>query len=163
MDFYYHAKRTLVQTLFQLILGGIMLGHGFRDDCNNGATDYLFTGGAIIVAANILPFIRVIVILVAVFKTEDCVDIALLCVQFCLSLVSFGVTIWVGKVLHRNFYRTQVSGVRSLGPGLCPSNLTHVTWADEDTNSILTDNANRAIQALDSLDSKAMYNASGAT
>ena len=44
-------------------------------------------------------------------------------------------------------------GVRSLGPDVCLSvrqtpcvNLTDVTLADEDTNSILTDNANRAIQ-----------------
>ena len=45
-----------------------------------------------------------------------------------------------------------VSGVRSMGPGLCTSvqhlfeNLTDVTLADDDTNSIPTDNANRAIQ-----------------
>ena len=44
-------------------------------------------------------------------------------------------------------------GVRSLGPDVCPSvrqtpsaDLTDVTLADDDTNSILTDNANRAIQ-----------------
>ena len=48
---YYHAKQTLVQTLFQLILGGMMLGHGFGEDCNNGATDYLFTGGVITITA----------------------------------------------------------------------------------------------------------------
>ena len=47
------------------------------------------------------------------------------------------------------FYRTLV---RSLCPDVCPSvrhlwlDLTDVTLADEDTNSILTDNANRAIQ-----------------
>ena len=46
-----------------------------------------------------------------------------------------------------------VPGVRSMGPVLSNSlteppfaNLTDVTLADEDTNSILTDNANRAIQ-----------------
>ena len=44
-------------------------------------------------------------------------------------------------------------GVRSMGPLVCPSqtkrrlwNLTDVTLADEYTNSILTDNANRAFQ-----------------
>ena len=40
-------------------------------------------------------------------------------------------------------------GVRSLGPDVTPRgcvDLTDVTLADEDTNSILTDNANRAIQ-----------------
>ena len=103
---YYHVIQTLVQTLFQLILGGMMLGHGFREDCNNGATDYLFTGGAIIVATHILPFIMAIVICVAVSNKsyEDCIDKTLLSIQLCLSLVSFGVTIWVGKVLHRDLY-----------------------------------------------------------
>ena len=40
--------------------------------------------------------------------------------------------------------------VRSLGPDVSPTpcvDLTDVTLADEDTNSILTDNAYRAIQA----------------
>ena len=44
-----------------------------------------------------------------------------------------------------DFYRTQAS----LGTDLCTrcfADLTDVTLADEDTNSILTDNANRAIQ-----------------
>ena len=48
------------------------------------------------------------------------------------------------------FYRTQVSLVRSMGLVLSNSatcaNLTDVTLADEDTDSILTDNANKAIQ-----------------
>ena len=48
-----------------------------------------------------------------------------------------------------NFYRTQVKpGVRSMGPDVTPRpcvDLTDVTLADEDTNSILTDNANREI------------------
>ena len=40
-------------------------------------------------------------------------------------------------------------GVRSLGPDVRPrrcADLTDVTLADEDTNSILTDNANGAIE-----------------
>ena len=62
---------------------------------------------------------------------------------------------YFGRVLEDRFYRTQVY----LGSDLwvCLSltnkqtktpfaNLTDVTLADEDTNSILTDNANRAIQ-----------------
>ena len=53
------------------------------------------------------------------------------------------------------FYRTQVSLVRSMGPSvsetLCLTHtpfadFTDVTLADENTNSILIDNANRAIQ-----------------
>ena len=44
-----------------------------------------------------------------------------------------------------------VSGVRSMGPGVSMSlqelfeNFTHVTLADNDTNSILANDANRAI------------------
>ena len=51
-----------------------------------------------------------------------------------------------------HFYRTQVSLVRSMGPVLSNklrdvvADLTDVTLVDEDTKSILTDNANRAIQ-----------------
>ena len=49
-----------------------------------------------------------------------------------------------------NFYRTQVSLVRSMGLVVSNSatcaNLTDVTLADEDTNSILSDNANRAME-----------------
>ena len=98
----YRVKQTLGQTLFQLILGGMMLGLDSDTICNNGATDYLFTGGAIIVATHILPFIMAIVICVAVSNEsyEDCIDKTLLSIELCLSLVSFGVTIWVGKVLH---------------------------------------------------------------
>ena len=55
------------------------------------------------------------------------------------------------KNVHGHFYRTQVNlgsdlWVRmSLRPTPCVD-LTDVTLADEDTNSILTDNANRIIQ-----------------
>ena len=104
------SKSTGSQSLLQLIIGGIMLGFGisYQDDCENGATDYLVTGGAIIIAANILPFITAIVILLAVCdehisKSESFVIKTLLCIQGVLPLVSFGVTIWVGKVLHRDF------------------------------------------------------------
>ena len=48
-----------------------------------------------------------------------------------------------------DFYRTQVSLVRSMGPVLSKflfADLTDVTLVDEDTKSILTDNANRAIK-----------------
>ena len=51
------------------------------------------------------------------------------------------------------FYRTQVSLVRSMDPSLYNSltkrpfeDLTDVTLADEDTDPILTDNAEKAIQ-----------------
>ena len=94
----YHAIDILGAglCLLQLVIGGIMLGFGisYQDDCENGATDYLVTGGAIIIAANILPFTMAIVI---VFAGCECVVIkSLLCIQSGLPLVSFGVTIWVG-------------------------------------------------------------------
>jgi len=107
------SKSSGSQSLFQLIIGGIMLGFGisYQDDCNNGATDYLVTGGAIIIAANILPFITAIVILLAVCdehisKSESFVIKTLLCIQSCLPLVSFGVTIWGSIVVfsaHSNW------------------------------------------------------------
>ena len=48
-------------------------------------------------------------------------------------------------LFHMSNYRTQVSLVRSIYLSICV-NLTDVTQADEDTDSILTDNINRAIQ-----------------
>ena len=59
---------------------------------------------------------------------------------------------FVHQNVARDFYRTQVSLVRCMGSSLSKKvrevwfNLTDVTQADEDTNSILTDNANRAFQ-----------------
>ncbi len=57
----------------------------------------------------------------------------------------------VSRVPHKNFYRTQVSLGSDLWVrlSLCHTpfaDLTDVTLVDEDTKSILTDNANRAIQ-----------------
>ena len=52
------------------------------------------------------------------------------------------------KKLSNSLSDPGVPGVRSMGPDvtdLCES-LTELTLADEDTNPILTDNANRAIQ-----------------
>ena len=80
----------------QLFIGGIMLGFGisYQDNCKNGATDYLVTGGAIIIAANIIPFTMAIII---IFSGCECFVIkSLLCIQSGLPLVSFGVTFWVG-------------------------------------------------------------------
>ena len=54
------------------------------------------------------------------------------------------------------FYRTQVnlgsdSWVRLSVTTSCCADLTDVTLADEDTNSILTDNAKRAIQGNEAM------------
>ena len=98
------SKSTGCQSLFQLIIGGTMLGYGisYQDDCRNGATDYLVTGGAITVAVNILPFITAIFALLAlcddhISKSESGVIKILLCIQSFLPLVSIVVTIWVGN------------------------------------------------------------------
>ena len=55
-------------------------------------------------------------------------------------------------ILH--FYRTKVSLVRSMGPVVSKTpcaDLTDVTLANEDTNSMLTDNAKRAIQGNEAM------------
>ena len=58
--------------------------------------------------------------------------------------------------IHKKYktdYRTQVSLVRSMGSSLSEvseplcADLTDVTLADEDTNPVLTDDANRTIQS----------------
>ena len=98
------SKSTGSQSFFQLIIGVIMLGFGiiYKDDCENGATDYLVTGGAIILAANILPFIIAIVLLLAVCddhisKSESCVIKTLLWILAFMPLASLVVIIWVGN------------------------------------------------------------------
>ena len=77
---------------------------------------------------------------------------------------TFGAHIWVvfprtgkmSKICH-NFYRTQVnlgsdSWVRmSVSEWATFVDLTDVTLADDDTNSILTDNAKRAIQGNEAM------------
>ena len=85
----YHAVDITSATLcfLQLALSGIMLGFGvsYQDDCKNGATDYLVTGSAVIIVANIFPFITAIVI---VFAGCECfVTKTFLCVQSALPLV----------------------------------------------------------------------------
>ena len=97
------SKSTGFQSFFHLIIGGTMLGYGisYQDDCRNGATDYLVTGGAITVAVNILPFVTAIFALLAlcddhISKSESGVIKILLCIQSFLPLVSIVVTIWVG-------------------------------------------------------------------
>ena len=56
------------------------------------------------------------------------------------------------------FYRTQVSLVRSMDPSVYNklterpfADLTNVTLADEDANSILADNAKREIQSNEAI------------
>ena len=78
-------------------------------------------------------------------------------VDLCFSFNTFAK--WKAELnnlnrLFTNFYRIQVSGVRSLGPDVPPTSLWNfidVTLADEDTNSMLTDNAKRVIQGNEAM------------
>jgi len=103
-------KSIGLQCFFHLIIGATMLYYGisYQDDCKNGATDYLVIGGAITVAANILPFVTAIFALFAlcddyISKSESNVIKILLCIQSFLPLVSIVVTIW-GTVLLFSAY-----------------------------------------------------------
>ena len=104
----------LGQSFVQLVIGGVMLGFGltYQEECNNGATDYLLLGGAIIIAANILPFITAIVFELGdcdVHRSESCVVRILLIIQSWLPIVSFGVTIWVKSFVKMNISRSFIA------------------------------------------------------
>ena len=104
------SKSSGGQSFVQLVIGGVMLGFGltYQEECNNGATDYLLLGGAIIIAANILPFITAIVFELGdcdVHRSESCVLRILLIIQSWLPIVSFGVTIWVKSICENKYFK----------------------------------------------------------
>ena len=108
------SKSSGGQSFVQLVIGGVMLGFGltYQEECNNGATDYLLLGGAIIIAANILPFITAIVFELGdcdVHRSESCVVRILLIIQSWLPIVSFGVTIWVKSFVKMNISRSFIA------------------------------------------------------
>ena len=108
------SKSSGGQSFVQLVIGGVMLGFGltYQEECNNGATDYLLLGGAIIIAANILPFITAIVFELGdcdVHRSESCVVRILLIIQSWLPIVSFGVTIWVKAFVKMNISRSFIA------------------------------------------------------
>ena len=108
------SKSSGGQSFVQLVIGGVMLGFGltYQEECNNGATDYLLLGGAIIIAANILPFITAIVFELGdcdVHRSESCVVRILLIIQSWLPIVSFGVTIWVKSFVKKNISRSFIA------------------------------------------------------
>ena len=108
------SKSSGGQSFVQLVIGGVMLGFGltYQEECNNGATDYLLLGGAIIIAANILPFITAIVFELGdcdVHRSESCVVRILLIIQSWLPIVSFGVTIWVKSYVKMNISRSFIA------------------------------------------------------
>ena len=105
-------------SLFQLIIALIMIGigHSYSDECNNGATDYLITGGWLTIAFNILPGILFCVKSCALMdgvisSSENCVINSLSCIKNCLPLISFVVTLWVkngtNKKMYVNFFIKQ--------------------------------------------------------
>merc|ERR1719175_397883 len=75
------------------MMKGMMLGFGisYQDDCENGATDYLVTGGAIILLLAICDDL--------ISKSESCVIRTLLCILGFLPLVSLVVIIWGAFVI----------------------------------------------------------------
>ena len=89
-------------SLVQFIIGAIMIGCGiaYKGDCNNGATEYLITGGTIILSANIVPIVFSISVNLAlcdnhISRTESFFLRILLFVKDIMPLAGIIVTIWV--------------------------------------------------------------------
>ena len=87
------------------------------------ATDYLVTGGWLMVAFNIVPFIYTVFLILSlsdgkISDSEGCVLSALGCIRRLLPLISFGVTIWVRNYTNEqfdvDFFLTSHSKVRSV-------------------------------------------------
>ena len=97
-------------SLVQLIIGALMIGYGiaYKDDCNNGATEYLVTGGSIIISANIVPIIFSIGVNLAlcdnhISRTESLFLRILLFVKDIMPLAGIIVTIWVTRSILPSF------------------------------------------------------------
>ena len=100
----------LLQMIVLLVIALIMIGIGnsFRDDCNNGATEYLITGGTIIISANIVPIVFSISVNLAlcdnhISRTESFFLRILLFVKDIMPLAGIIVTIWVTRSTHPYF------------------------------------------------------------
>ena len=79
-----------------------MIGYGvtYKDDCNNGATDFMVTGGAITLAANLIPVVYHVSVIFAlcdgnISKAETAGLQLLELIMNILPLVNIGVAIWV--------------------------------------------------------------------
>ena len=79
-----------------------MLCYGLRysDDCNNGATNFLVTGGAVVLTTNLIPAAFAMAVKLAlcdnhINTAESMVLRTLLFIKDVLPLVGFVVTIWV--------------------------------------------------------------------
>ena len=97
-------------SLVQFIIGAIMIGYGiaFKGDCNNGATEYLITGGTIILSANIVPIVFSISVNLAlcddhISHTESFFLRILLFVKDIMPLAGIIVTIWVTRSIRPSF------------------------------------------------------------
>ena len=86
----------------------IAYGESYKDACNNGATDYLVTGGVIILCSNLLPVAILLVVYLAlcddvITKAESCGIKLLLLINNLLPIIGIAVAIWVvswGHVKH---------------------------------------------------------------
>ena len=97
-------------SLVQFIIGAIMIGYGiaYKDDCNNGATEYLVTGGSIIISTNIVPIIFSVCVNLAlcdnhISRTESFFLRLLLFLKDIMPLAGIIVTIWVTRSTHPYF------------------------------------------------------------
>ena len=82
-----------------------MIGYGvtYKDDCNNGATDFLVTGGAITFAANMIPVVYHVAVIFALFdgnisNAENAGLKLLELIMNILPLVNICVAIWVKRI-----------------------------------------------------------------
>ena len=89
-------------SLVQIIVGATMISYGiaYKEECNNGATEYLVTGGSIIIAANIVPIAFSISVNLAlcdnhISRTESFILRILLFIKDILPLAGIIVAIWV--------------------------------------------------------------------
>jgi hypothetical protein len=89
-------------SLLQIMLAGVMIGYGesYKEDCNNGATNYLVTGGIIILCSNLMPVAILLVVYLAlcdnvITKAESCSIKILLLINNLLPIIGIGVAIWV--------------------------------------------------------------------
>ena len=90
-------------SLLEVVLAGVMIGMGgsYGQDCNNGATDYLVTGGVILLCANLLPLVIHGTVYLALWdgkisKAEGCGLNVLVWIDNIIPVFSIGVALWVG-------------------------------------------------------------------
>ena len=90
-------------SLLEVVMAGVMIGMGvsYGQDCNNGATDYLVTGGVILLCANLLPLVIHGTVYLALWdgkisKADGCGLNLLVWINNIIPVFSIGVALWVG-------------------------------------------------------------------